>query len=279
MLGYTPDGPHRVAYLEWGPPDAPRTAVCVHGLTGCARDFDALAESLAPAGWRLICPDLVGRGDSDRLADPRGYELRQYAADMAALVEHLGAAEVDWIGTSLGGLIGLTLAAHEQTRIRALVLNDIGPFIPTEALQRLAGDLGTDPIFSDLDAAEAYVRLIRSPFGALTDSQWREMAERSTRPDGSGYRLHYDPAIAIRFVETSGRNADLWKLWDAVRSRVLVLRGAASDLLLADTAAQMTTRGPGSEIIEFAGCGHHPPLLEPDQIDPVVAWLEADPAA
>jgi len=174
----------------------------------------------------------------------------------------------------------MALAARDDTPIGRLILNDIGPFIPTAALQRLGGYVGADPAFPDVAAAEAYLRETRAPFGDLTDGQWRSMAERSTRPDGSGgLRLHFDEGIAIRFHETSDQDTDLWKLWDALDCPVLVLRGEDSDLLLADTATQMTTRGPGSEIIEFAGCGHNPPLLEPEQIRPVVEWLGADPPA
>jgi len=251
--------------------------VCVHGLTGCARDFDVLAPALAAAGYRVVCPDVVGRGNSDRLADPRGYELRQYVSDMATLVTHLGVAGVDWIGTSMGGLIGMSLAARADTAVRRLVINDIGPFIPRAALQRLGTYVGADPAFPDLVAAEAFLRGTRAPFGELTDEQWRSMAERTTRPDGTGgYRLHFDPGIAIRFHETSDQDADLWQVWDAIECPILVLRGEESDLLLAETAAEMAERGAGAEVIEFAGCGHTPPLLEASQIEQVIAWLGAD---
>jgi pimeloyl-ACP methyl ester carboxylesterase len=259
----------------WGSADT-RTAVCVHGLTGCSRDFDSLAPALAATGYRVVCPDVVGRGNSDYLADPKGYELRQYAADMRTLVTDLDLQAVDWIGTSMGGLIGMALAARDGTPIRRLILNDIGPFIPTAALQRLGRYVGADPSFPDLAAAEAYLRETRAPFGNLTDNQWRSMAERSTRADSSGgVRLHFDKGIAVRFNETSDQDADLWKLWDAIDCPVLVLRGEDSDLLLRETANEMATRGPGAEVIEFPGCGHNPPLLERPEIDAIIDWLGA----
>jgi pimeloyl-ACP methyl ester carboxylesterase len=248
--------------------------ICVHGLTGRGRDFERLAPVLADAGYRVVCPDVVGRGDSDRLADPRGYELRQYVSDMQALLAHLGVSGVDWIGTSMGGLIGMTLAATSPGAVRRLVLNDIGPFIPTAALQRLDSYAGSDPTFADLDEAEAYVRLHYTPLGALSDERWRWMAESRTRPRAEGgYRLHYDPAVSVNLHATADRDADLWRFWDALQCPVLVLRGESSDLLLRETVAEMAKRGPGVELIEFEGCGHTPPLLERSQIDPVVAWL------
>lgn len=251
--------------------------MCVHGLTGCAKDFDVLAPALVNVGYRVVCPDVVGRGNSDRLADPAGYELRQYAADMAALLSRLEVAEVDWVGTSMGGLIGMATAAADGSGVRRLVLNDIGPFVPRAALQRLDEYVGADPAFPDLAAAEAYLRATRAPFGRLSDEQWRSMTERTIRSDGSdGYRLHYDPAISVRFHESAGEDADLWGLWDAITCAVLVLRGEDSDLLLAETAAEMTTRGPGAQVVELAGCGHAPALQDVDQIGVLVDWLTAD---
>jgi pimeloyl-ACP methyl ester carboxylesterase len=272
-FGRTSAGPHRIAYLEWGRPDADRTVVCVHGLTGCARDFDVLAPALADAGYRVVCPDVVGRGDSDRLADPAGYELRQYVSDMRALLEHLEVRAVDWIGTSMGGLIGMAMAVAPDTAVHSLVVNDIGPFVPVAALRRLDAYVGHDPHFDDLAAVEAHLRLTRAPFGSLTDLQWQAMAERTTRPDGAGYRLHYDSRISVNLHASSDKDLDVWRLWDAITCPVLVLRGAESDLLLAETAREMSVRGPAAEVIEFSGCGHNPPLLDQDQVGRVVDWL------
>lgn len=245
----------------------------MHGLTGCAHDFDALAEALASLGYRVVCPDVVGRGSSDWLADPADYELRQYASDLTALVRNLGVPAVDWIGTSMGGLIGMVLAARADSPVLRLVMNDIGPFIPSAALQRLDGYTGSDPTFPDIAAAEAYMRRHYAPVGHLSDAQWRRMAEQRTRPAGSALRLHYDPGIAVNLHATADRDADLWRFWDEIRCPVLLLRGSESDLLLRETVAAMETRGPGIDVVEFADCGHNPPLLERAQIEPVLDWL------
>ena len=263
-----------MAYRAWGEEHRERTVLCVHGLTGNARDFDALAASLAARGRFVVCPDVVGRGASDRLTDPEGYGLRQYVSDMRALVGHLALDGVDWVGTSMGGLIGMVLAAEPESPVRRLVVNDIGPFVPAAALQRLDSYLGGDPAFEDLAAAERWLREVRAPFGELTDEQWRVMTERTVRhEDGGPYRLHYDPALAGPFRRTADRDLELWETWDLVACPVLVLRGERSDLLLADTAAEMATRGPRAEVVEVAGCGHAPALLDPEQVDLVVRWL------
>ncbi|HUF76032.1 MAG TPA: alpha/beta hydrolase [Longimicrobiales bacterium] len=264
-----------MAYLAWGEERAERTVVCVHGLTGNARDFDALAQALVARGHFVVCPDVVGRGASDPLADPEGYGLRQYVADMRCLLEQLDADRVDWVGTSMGGLIGMTVAGASESPVRRLVINDIGPFVPSAALQRLDAHLGTDPSFEDLAAAELWLRQVRAPFGRLSDEQWRQMTERSVRRDGRRYRLHYDPAVAGPFRRTADRDVDVWETWDLIACPVLVLRGQHSDLLLAETAAEMATRGPKAEVVEVTGCGHAPALLDADQIEPILVWLGA----
>jgi pimeloyl-ACP methyl ester carboxylesterase len=274
VLCLSGDGFHRMEYAEWGDTGAAKTVVCAHGLTGNGRDFDELAGALAVAGYHVVCPDLVGRGSSGWLADPSGYVLRQYLADMACLLARLRVDAVDWLGTSLGGLIGMTLAAATGTPVRRLVLNDIGAYVPSAALLRLDAHLGADPDFVDLDAAERWLREVRAPYGRLTDEQWRRMTERSVRRSGSGgYRLRYDPRIAVKFAEGAGKDVDAWKTWDEVSCPVLVLRGERSDLLLAETAAEMSTRGPGARVVEITGCGHVPPLMDEAQIAPIVEWL------
>ena len=197
-LGLSLSGFHRLAYWEWGPPEAERTLVCVHGLTRQARDFDILARTFARRGWRVICPDLVGRGQSGWLAQPAGYTLLQYGADMNALLARLDVEEVDWVGNSLGGLVGMMLAAQPGTPIRRLVINDIGPYIPGTALRRLGVYLNAPPPrFADLAEAEHYIRTTLAPFGALSDDHWRHLAEHSVRADGNGGLLrHHDPGIA-----------------------------------------------------------------------------------
>jgi pimeloyl-ACP methyl ester carboxylesterase len=278
LLGLSLGGFHRVAYWEWGREDAERTVVCVHGLTRQGRDFDVLARALAREGCRVVCPDLVGRGRSDWLHHPAGYTLLQYGADMNALLARLDVDEVDWIGNSLGGLVGMLLAAQPHHPIRRLVINDIGPFIPGTALRRLGLYLNAPPPrFPDLAAAEDYIRTTLAPFGALTDAQWRHLTEHSVHPDGAegGYRLHHDPGIAEAYRPWRVGSVLMWEMWDKVRCPTLVLRGADSDLLPADTAQEMTRRGPAAELIEFDGIGHLPALMTPDQIEPILDFLTA----
>jgi pimeloyl-ACP methyl ester carboxylesterase len=248
----------------------------VHGLTRNGQDFDVLAERLAP-GYRVVCPDVVGRGDSEWLSDATLYTYAQYVADMTALVARLDVEEVDWLGTSMGGLIGMTIAAQAGTPIRRLVLNDVGPFIPQSALARLASYVGVRARFETLAEAEAYLREVHAPFGALTDGQWRDFAERSVSgsPD-AGYMARYDPEIGTALRNAPEGDLDIWAVWDQITCPVLVLRGERSDLLPRETAAEMATRGPGATVIEIAGCGHAPALLDDGQLDVIEEWLKPD---
>jgi pimeloyl-ACP methyl ester carboxylesterase len=265
-------GFHKLAYRESGP-DHPVPVVCLHGLGRNARDFDALAAVLAAAGRRVVCADVVGRGESDWLRDPVDYGYPQYLADTAALIARLGSRQVDIVGTSMGGLIGMMLAAQPDTPLRRLVINDVGPFIPKAALERILDYFGKDPRFADLEEAEAYHRRVYAGFGDLTDPQWRHITETSVRRDGNAWRLHYDPRIAEPMRQAEIADVDLWALWDGIACPTLVLRGADSDLLLPETAAEMKRRGPRAEVIEFPGCGHAPALMEPAQTAPVCDWL------
>jgi len=265
-------GFHRMAYREW-PAEDPVPVLCLHGLARNARDFDSLAAVLAADGRRVIAADVVGRGDSGRLRDPLDYGYPQYLADTAALIARLGSAQVDIVGTSMGGLIGMMLAAQPDNPVRRLVINDVGPFIPKAALERILTYFGKDPRFADLAAAEAYFRKTYRGFGDLSDAQWRHLTETSLRQDGEGWRLHYDPRIAEPLRQAEVADVDLWPLWDMIERPVLVLRGAESDLLLPETTAEMQRRGPRAEVIEIAGCGHAPALLDAGQIDPLRAWL------
>ena len=272
-LGLGQQGFHRIAYVEWGAPANPRVCICVHGLTRNGRDFDELASALQQ-NWRVLCPDVVGRGESDRLPDPTGYGYPQYLADMNALIARAGTARVDWVGTSMGGLIGMMLAAQPNTPIRRLVINDIGPFIPRAGLERIAGYVGKDPRFASLAEAEAALRRTAATFGLKTDDEWRRFTERSTRPLAEGqYALAYDPGIAKPFAGQPQKDIDLWAVWDKITCPVLVLRGADSDLLLKETAEQMRQRGPGCTLVEFQGCGHAPALMDAAQTDVVRDWL------
>ena len=403
-----------MAYREFGAPDAGRVVICVHGLTRNGRDFDTLATALAEAGCRVICPDVVGRGESSWLSDPAGYGFPQYLADMTVLLARLETEAVDWVGTSMGGLIGMTLATQSGTPqsgtpqsdtpqsgtpqsgtpqsgtpqsgtpqsgtpqsgtpqsgtpqsgtpqsgtpqsgtpqsgtpqsgtpqsgtpqsgtpqsgtpqsgtpqsgtpqsgtpqsgtpqsgtpqsgtpqsgtpqsgtpqsgtpqsgtpLRRLVLNDVGPFLPRAALARIGTYVGHDPRFADLEAAEAYMRDVHAGFGALADHEWRYLTEISVaaaKGGGEGaLRLRYDPGIGAAFHVAPPKDVDLWAVWDRLTVPTLVLRGADSDLLLPETAAEMTRRGPRAELTEIAGCGHAPALMDPAQVARVRDWLLA----
>ncbi|TQV80533.1 alpha/beta fold hydrolase [Denitrobaculum tricleocarpae] len=280
FLGLTAGGFHRVVYREWLPEGGGRgngrTVVCVHGLTRNGRDFDALAADLAGAGYRVICPDVVGRGDSDRLADARGYGYPQYLADMAVLIARLDVKQVDWVGTSMGALIGMMLGAQPKTPLRTLVLNDAGAVIPKAALERIAAYVGAEPVFEDFAAAEQFARTTYAGFGQLSDAQWRKLTEVTVLETGNGtYGLNYDPRIADAFKQAELNDVVLWPVWDAVSCPSLILRGAESDLLLDETAQEMTGRGPKAELATIADCAHAPALMDADQIGIIRDWLDA----
>jgi pimeloyl-ACP methyl ester carboxylesterase len=268
-----PHGFHRVTYYEWGDAENPRVVMCVHGLTRNGRDFDMLARALAPQ-FRVVCPDVAGRGLSQWLAHKQDYGYPLYLADMAAVVARTGVDKVDWVGTSMGGLIGMMLAAQPETPIRRLLLNDIGPFIPRTALERLALYVGKAPPFATFEALEHYLRMVMAPFGALTDEQWRHLATHSSRRNDDGtFSLSYDPGIANAFVAPP-QDVVLWPVWDAIRAPTLVVRGKESDLLLRETAEEMTQRGPRAQLVELDGIGHAPALMAEDQIAVVREFLE-----
>nr|WP_298686101.1 alpha/beta hydrolase [uncultured Dongia sp.] len=272
FLGLSPAGFHRVAYTEWGDPNAARVIICCHGLTRNGRDFDVLAAVLAQEA-RVICPDIVGRGQSDWLRDPLHYGYPQYCADMNALIARLDVEQLDWVGTSMGGLIGLTLAAQAGSPIRKLIINDVGPFVPKAALLRIADYVGLDNRFSSIAAIETHLRKVLAPFGPLTDAQWQHLVTHGhrRRPDGT-FGLAYDPAIAVN-VKAAVQDWDLWAIWDRIKSPTLVLRGAESDLLLEATAQEMTQRGPNAQLVTWNGMGHAPALMDPQQIALLQTWL------
>jgi len=288
-LNYVPctdaQGGHRMAYWQWGAPDAAHTIVCVHGLSRQGRDFDVLAQSLlarSPQPLRVVCPDVAGRGQSDWLQDPQGYQLPNYAADMLALLAHLKPATLDWVGTSMGGLIGLAVCAHAQAvgvTVRRLVLNDVGPVIQWEALARIGTYLGKAQTFDSLQQAADAMWAISQSFGPHTPGQWLELSRHMVKslPDGR-VALHYDPAIAVPFRAVTQESAlqgegQLWQLYDSITASTLLLRGATSDLLSPATAQAMTQRGPRAQLVEFAGVGHAPTLIASDQVEAVVSFL------
>jgi pimeloyl-ACP methyl ester carboxylesterase len=283
VLGH--GGFRRLAYAEWGSPKAAQTVLCVHGVSRNGRDFDFLAAELAERGARVIAPDLPGRGRSDWLPSPNHYTDRAYTRSIATLIARLDVEQVDWVGTSLGGYIGLLLAAEPGSPIRRLVLNDFGARVSAASLRRIGGYLHRDWRFPSMQDAEAHVREIHAPFGSLSDAQWRHLTEHSMVADDSGrLRFHYDPDIATRFGIPIMFDVVLWPLWEAVSGPVLVLRGEHSDLLSAPTVLEMQRRGKAAraglvQSVELPGCGHAPALMDEKQIGIVGDFLLGDRAA
>ena len=270
----SPKGLHRIAYLEWGDPDNEQVLICVHGLTRCARDFDNLAAAMSDR-YRVVCPDVAGRGDSAWLADPMLYQLAQYVADMVTLIARLDVEQVHWVGTSMGGLIGMALAAQPGTPVAKFVINDAGPVISKVSLERIATYVGVAPAFPDLAAADKYIRAVSATFGPHTDAEWRFLTEVVVRKNADGsLRMHYDPRVAepVRAAMPE-KDLELWPLWDAIRCPTLLLRGALSDLLTRATSEQMTQRGPKAKLVELPGIGHAPTLMHADQIKLVRDFL------
>ncbi len=268
LRGLSPHGFHRVVYYEWGEPDNARVAICVHGLTRNGRDFDTLARALA-ATHRVLAVDLPGRGESEWLRDPLDYGFPTYLATLTALIARSGAESVDWVGTSLGGLLGIVMAAQHDTPVRRLVVNDIGPAIEAAALRRIGEYVGQAPVFDSLGAAIEHIRTVSAPFGNLTPEQWEHLTRSSVvQRDQGRWHLRYDPAIAVPF-KAAPAPPDLWTVWDAIRSPTLVLRGRESDVLSPATAHAMTQRGPRARLVEFDDVGHAPALLDaaPDRAD------------
>ncbi|MDB5804001.1 MAG: alpha/beta hydrolase [Betaproteobacteria bacterium] len=267
VLCMSPAGLHRMAYTEWGDAANPRVLVCVHGLTRVGRDFDDLARALA-GHYRVICPDLVGRGNSDWLADPKYYAPPQYTADMVTLMARLNVESVHWVGTSLGGIVGMALAALPKTPVTRLVLNDVGPLLKAAALKRIAEYVGKAPRFETFEQAQAYIRAISISFGLKTEAQWKHLARIAVKPDAAGYKMHYDPAIAVPFSapDALAQDVSLWPFYDAIKCPTLVVRGAQSDLLDHATLQEMTQRGPRAQAAEIPDVGHAPMFMDEDQI-------------
>ncbi len=287
---------HRMAYWQWGRPDAGHVVLCVHGLSRQGRDFDVLAQGLCDAaknlpvgvatGIRVICPDVVGRGASDWLKDPMGYQLPAYAADMLVLLAHLQAQApiktLDWVGTSMGGLIGIVVASASTLPVRKLVLNDVGPSIEWQAIVRIGMYLGQTGEFESVQLAADAMWATSTSFGPHTPAQWLALSQPMLKPvsdaPNSKVRLHYDPAIALPFKQVTEEASKqgsvmLWQLYDGIKAQTLLLRGADSDLLNTDTAYAMTQRGPRASLVEFAGVGHAPTLVAETQVKTVVDFL------
>ncbi len=282
-------GGHRMAYWDWGNPAHPHVVVCVHGISRQGRDFDTLARALiGPNGQRcrVVSVDIAGRGHSDWLKDPRSYQVPSYAADMGALLATLRASgtinTIDWVGTSMGGLIGIVLAPQPGAGLRKLVLNDVGPVVQWSALQRISNYIGADPRFESVQAGADAMWQVSTSFGPHSPAQWLALSQPMLRPvsDDSGgkFKLHYDPAISIPLKATTPElaaqgEAMLWQLYDAITCDTLLIRGAESDLLSPATAQAMQVRGPRAKLVEFAEVGHAPTLMADDQVAAVSGFL------
>lgn len=279
---------HRMAYWQWGNPNSPHVVLCVHGLTRQGRDFDALAQGLIEkfnGDLRVVCPDVVGRGQSDWLKNADAYQLPTYAADILALLAQLQPTTLDWVGTSMGGLIGMVVCGTAglplPAPVRRLVLNDVGPMLEWKALQRIGEYLGHTGRFTSVQQAADLMWTVSSSFGPHTSEEWLALSKHMVKalPDGSGdLTLHYDPAIAKPFKQMTEASvpeneALLWQLYDHIQAKTLLVRGAESDLLSRQTALAMTQRGPKAELREFAGVGHAPTFVAPDQIAAVASFL------
>lgn len=270
-----PTGTHHISYQQWGTNTGKPPIICTHGLTRNSHDFDKLAKTLSSQA-QLICPDIVGRGKSDHLPNIALYDYAQYVSDMATLIARGKHTQVDWIGTSMGGLIGMMLAASPLSPIRRLIINDVGPFLEAAALERISTYVGGAPHFNTLDDVEQYLRTIHAPFAPMSNEDWQHMAATSAEKTSNGhYQLTYDPKIgtALR-ASLTGEDINLWPIWEAIKCPTLVLRGQFSDLLSQATATRMTQTGPKAKQIEIAEAGHAPSLMSEDQIQIIKTWLD-----
>ncbi len=273
----SPAGFHKMRWTEWGDPANPRVLLCVHGLTRVGRDFDLLARRLA-LHYRVVCPDVMGRGRSEWLRDPMLYQLPQYAADMATLMGRLNAQTLHWVGTSMGGLIGISVAGQAGSPVSKLVINDVGPTLDAAALTRIGEYLGVPVRFADVEQATDYIATVAASFGLRTRDEWRSITETVLRKDGDAWVLHYDPRIALPFKAmtpeaVAAAQAAMWALYDQIKCPTLLTRGVQSDLLTPETAIAMTQRGPKARLVQFEGVGHAPMFMHDDQINPVVQFL------
>ena len=276
----SPAGLHRIAYKEWGDSSNPKVLVCVHGVTRVADDFDQLAQALCN-DYRVVCPDVAGRGRSDWLSNPQHYQLPQYVSDMVTLLARLNADTVHWVGTSMGGLIGMGLSALKDNPVKKLVLNDIGPTLNPTAIARIGEYIGQNVRFTTFDDAARYIRDISQPFGPHSEEGWRKLASDVLKQDEGGQWIrHYDMNISVPFKSVTPESAKqgealMWMSYDAVACPTLLLRGEHSDLLAKEVAIEMTRRGPKAKLVEFTGVGHAPTLMHDDQIAVIREFLSA----
>ncbi|MBN3755925.1 alpha/beta hydrolase [Paraburkholderia sp. Tr-20389] len=278
----SPAGLHRIAYTEWGAPDNPRVLVCVHGLTRSGRDFDRLAAALSSV-YRVVCPDVVGRGLSSWLVNPAYYGIPQYVGDMVTLVARLGVESVDWFGTSMGGLIGMAFAGLKDSPVRKMIVNDVGPHVEPASIERIGSYLGQPVSFATQQEAIDHAALLAESFGPLTPDEWREINTPLVHERDGVWRFRYDPRIAEPFRQTTPElaalgEAALWQSFAAIEGPVLVVRGEQSDLLSRETVAQMIAKGRNVASVEIPAVGHAPAFLSADQIDIAKRFFLGDAA-
>ena len=291
FLGLSEEGFHRIVYTEWGKPNnTHRPIICAHGLTRNRHDFDSLAKHFSYLGCHLYCPDIVGRGDSDWMKSPMHYTYEQYIADMNALIAHSGAKTIDWIGSSMGGLIGMFLAAMPNSPIRRLVLNDIGPQVPAKGISRLSRYAGRDPEFNGLKEAIQYYKMIYSDFGDLSDEDWHYLTEKSIKEIRPGtFSSKVDPGVTlaaakskiawqaflhpIKAMEGTLFDVNLWQTWRNIKCPVLVLHGEQSDILLPEIIDKMQATHDKTEVLHVPNAGHAPALLDQTHQEMIYRWL------
>jgi cobalt-zinc-cadmium efflux system protein len=261
---------HKMAYHEWGDPSNQRVLICVHGLTRRGSDFTVLAKAMTDR-YRVICPDIAGRGDSDWLDNPMLYGIPQYVNDMNALFAHLGLKKVDWFGTSMGGLIGIFMASQKNSPIKKMIINDVGPRIEATALKRFNDYVGKPLRFNSKKEGLIYLNRICEPFGTFTAQQWKDYNGPHLKKDGDQWVVHYDPDIVKPFAAVNKMISMMgemmtWKAYDAINAEMLIVRGSESDLISANTVSEMCRRNPKAKSIEILGVGHAPAFITPEQV-------------
>lgn len=273
----SPAGLQTLGYREWGDPTNPHVLICVHGLTRISSDFDSMAQVMGQH-VRVIAPDVPGRGRSDWLPNPALYSLPNYVSAMVALLARANGSTVDWFGTSMGGLIGMGVASLKGNPLRRFIVNDVGPALKLEALQRIGTYVGNPMQFASVDEAVPYIKAISATFGPHSDAQWRKLTADVMVQKNGHWTTHYDPAIAEPFKQISAEQAAfneamLWGAWDSITCQTLLIRGETSDLLSRETAEEMTRRGPKASLIELKGIGHAPTFMHDDQIEIVRRFI------
>lgn len=271
VMGLSSTGLHRIVYNEWGSQDNERVLVCVHGLARNSRDFDDIAKSLSRE-YRVICPDMPGRGESDWLANPADYAMPQYLSNIMVLLARLNVEKVDWLGTSMGGIIGMLLASMPQSPIRKLILNDIGAFVSKESIQRI-GDYLVPKHFEDAETAKAFMKTTYPGLRNLTEVQWQHLTKYGFKQVEQGLTQHYDPAIGDTLRASADQDIDLWFVWRAIQCPQMLIWGETSDILNQATVEQMQTENPAMSLYSIAGIPHVPSLMEEAHIQEITQWL------